>query len=118
MHFRTDQLITGGGYIYLASLLASVWFYGSRKSKIARYVLAILIFVPAGVCLYGGLVMLAETSGGDYTGGHGGGTPAAAAAGLAPIIALFICALGVLIAAFGVRVLIKPIKPRKDDDKA
>ena len=113
MAIHSDQMIQIAGYGYVGSLFGSLWWYGTRKSSPARCVLALLIFLPAGLCFYAGLSMFAVGVGGPH---H---TPGAVSdpSGLVPIIAIGVCVVGVVIAFFGIRVLTKPLKKRRYDDK-
>jgi hypothetical protein len=113
MHMRTDQLIQLGGFTYVGLLAATAWWYGSRRSRIARYLLAALIFLPAVLCLYGGLSLFSAIDASHHT-------PDAVydPSGLAAIIGLGIAAVGAVLAIFGIRVLIRPLRRRKDEGTA
>jgi hypothetical protein len=108
----TDSAIRIAGYGYVALLVANVFWYGTRGSRLGRYALALLIFLPAVGCLCLGLSMVSAGANSNHT-------PDAVSdpSGLAAIIGLGVCGVGVVIAFFGVRVLARPIKRLNDDKK-
>jgi hypothetical protein len=108
----TDSAIQIAGYGYVAVLVASVFWYGTRGSRLARYALAFLIFLPAVGCFCLGLSIVGAGANSHHT-------PDAVSdpGGLASVIGLGVCGVGALIAFFGIRVLARPIKRLNDGEK-
>ena len=109
MSLQLDQIIEIAGFSYVGALVGSLWWYGTRRSTPARYMLALLMFLPAGLCFLAALSMFGAMAGSAH---H---TPDAVSdsSGLVSIIALGACGVGAMIAFFGVRVLTKPLPGRK-----
>ena len=106
----SDPVIRVAGYSYPILLAASLVWYGNRRSRLARYLLASLIFLPAIVCLCIGLSMV-------HAGANTHHTPDAVSdpGGLATVIGLGMCVVGAVIAFLGVQVLARPFKRSKDN---
>jgi hypothetical protein len=91
-------------YAYLGCLAVSLLWYRARQSRIPRFILGVLILLPAIFCMALGIGALSsgvlDASGSDEK-------------ALSVFIGIVMCLLGMTIAFFAVRLIIRPAKPQK-----
>lgn len=106
MHIEvaTPVLVVGS---YLGCLLGTLWLHQTRRWKIARYILALLLFVPALACMVSGLGLLGTSLNGGYHNPSAASDPSA----VVNVIATVICLLGMTLAYFALRLVTRPLKP-------
>ncbi len=111
MPIASNQLILVAGYSYIGCLAGVLWWYATRRSSIARGMLAVLILFPAVLCLYIGVSIFGQSVDSRSEASPEGflGRP------IGIIVGLGVCAVGVIIALFAIRVWVNPLKKPKGD---
>jgi hypothetical protein len=111
MHIAAGTIFALGCFSYLICLLGALWLYRTHRWKIVRYILALLVFLPALVVMYTGLVLLGTSMAGGYHTGDSVSDPS----GLVTVIGIGVCVLGMFIALIAVRLVTRSLMPQKKE---
>ena len=109
MHISADTTFLIACLAYLLCLFGALWLHRARRWKIARYVLALLIFLPSLLIMSSGLGLFGTSLYGGYR-NPGGRFDASA---VVDVIATIICVLGMTLACFAVRLVTNPWRQKR-----
>jgi len=105
MHIEVDKTFAMVCYGYVACLVGSLLWYGVRRSRIPRFILGLMILLPAILSMATGISAL--STGGFHT---------SDSRSLIIMIGIGMCVVGMFMAFFAVRLLTRPSKLQKKEE--